>query len=258
MNVGPMCPLPSRACSRRSRGRSPTARVPTRSRARSSSPEPRSSGCATASVSSEPRPRSARSPSRARTPRACTSSRRSPASAARTGIRTRAAPSSAHAGHGPRAPGARRRRGDGLSDPRRCRGDGAASGRDASRSRADGGAAVMDLLLQLQADQLQVPVARPTIAETTALGAAYLAGLAAGVWSSLDEVASLWQLDREFTPGRPLPGPTSATRAGSEPWTAPAASAGRASGGPRCGRARASSCRSRARNGRPLRPSTSS
>ncbi len=75
-----------------------------------------------------------------------------------------------------------------------------ASGRERVALRADGGAAVMDLLLQLQADQLQVPVARPTIAETTALGAAYLAGLAAGVWSSLDEIASLWQLDREFTP----------------------------------------------------------
>jgi glycerol kinase len=75
-----------------------------------------------------------------------------------------------------------------------------ASGRERVALRVDGGAAVMDLLLQLQADQLQVPVARPTIAETTALGAAYLAGLAAGVWSSLDEIASLWQLDREFTP----------------------------------------------------------
>ncbi len=75
-----------------------------------------------------------------------------------------------------------------------------ASGRERVTLRADGGAAVMDLLLQLQADQLQVPVARPTIAETTALGAAYLAGLAAGVWSSLDEIASLWQLDREFIP----------------------------------------------------------
>ncbi len=76
----------------------------------------------------------------------------------------------------------------------------AASGRQRVALRVDGGAAVMDLLLQLQADQLQVPVARPTIAETTALGAAYLAGLAVGVWGSLDEIASHWQLDREFTP----------------------------------------------------------
>ena len=66
--------------------------------------------------------------------------------------------------------------------------------------RVDGGAAVMDLLLQLQADQLRVPVCRPATTETTALGAATLAGLAEGVWSSLDELASVWTLDREFEP----------------------------------------------------------
>jgi glycerol kinase len=76
----------------------------------------------------------------------------------------------------------------------------AAAGREVTALRADGGASVMDLLLQLQADQLQVPVARPTIQETTALGAAYLAGLAEGVWSSLDELASHWALDVEFSP----------------------------------------------------------
>jgi glycerol kinase len=66
--------------------------------------------------------------------------------------------------------------------------------------RADGGASVMDLLLQCQADQLRVPVSRPRSAETTALGAATLAGLAEGVWSSLDELADLWALDVEITP----------------------------------------------------------
>src|SRR4051794_32883819 len=76
----------------------------------------------------------------------------------------------------------------------------AASGRAVSALRADGGASGMDLLLQLQADQLQVPVARPVIQETTALGAAYLAGLAEGVWSTLDELTSYWHLDAEFTP----------------------------------------------------------
>src|SRR5581483_2546780 len=76
----------------------------------------------------------------------------------------------------------------------------AASGVDIRALRADGGASVMDLLLQLQADQLQVPVARPVVQETTALGAAYLAGLGTGVWSSLDELASQWQLDAEFAP----------------------------------------------------------
>jgi glycerol kinase len=75
-----------------------------------------------------------------------------------------------------------------------------ASGRTVAILRADGGASVMDLLLQLQADQLQVPVARPKVQETTALGAAYLAGLAEGVWSSLDEVAAQWALDVEFAP----------------------------------------------------------
>ena len=76
----------------------------------------------------------------------------------------------------------------------------AASGHPIRLLRADGGASVMDILLQLQADQLQVPVARPVVQETTALGAAYLAGLAEGVWSSLDELAAHWQLEREFTP----------------------------------------------------------
>jgi len=66
--------------------------------------------------------------------------------------------------------------------------------------RVDGGASVNDLLMQLQADQLQVPVERPVIAETTALGAGFLAGLAAGVWSSREEVAASWHLDRRFTP----------------------------------------------------------
>jgi glycerol kinase len=76
----------------------------------------------------------------------------------------------------------------------------AASGRSVRILRADGGASVMDLLLQLQADQLQVPVARPMVQETTALGAAYLAGLAEGVWSSLDEVEAHWHLDVEVAP----------------------------------------------------------
>ena len=75
-----------------------------------------------------------------------------------------------------------------------------ASGRDVAVLRADGGASVMDLLLQLQADQLQVPVARPQVQETTALGAAYLAGLAEGVWSSLDEIGAQWALDVQFEP----------------------------------------------------------
>jgi glycerol kinase len=66
--------------------------------------------------------------------------------------------------------------------------------------RVDGGAAVMDLMLQLQADQLGVDVLRPTELETTAMGAAYLAGLAEGVWASTDDIAARWALEQRFTP----------------------------------------------------------
>ena len=72
---------------------------------------------------------------------------------------------------------------------------------DGSALRVDGGASTNDLLMQLQADQLQVPVERPVVAETTALGAAFLAGLATGVWSSPAELAATWRLDRRFQPG---------------------------------------------------------
>ncbi len=66
--------------------------------------------------------------------------------------------------------------------------------------RVDGGAAANDLLCRFQADMLGVPVVRPRITETTVLGAAFLAGLGAGVWSSLDELSGVWQLDRRFEP----------------------------------------------------------
>ena len=78
----------------------------------------------------------------------------------------------------------------------------AASGRSITSLRVDGGASVMDLLLQLQADQLQIPVARSRTAETTALGAAYLAGLAEGVWGSLEEIGALWDADATALPQR--------------------------------------------------------
>ena len=65
----------------------------------------------------------------------------------------------------------------------------------------DGGAAANDLLCELQATTLQVPVRRPQVAETTALGAAFLAGLATGVWASTDELKDTWRLDRRFEPG---------------------------------------------------------
>ncbi|HET6562730.1 MAG TPA: glycerol kinase GlpK [Marmoricola sp.] len=64
----------------------------------------------------------------------------------------------------------------------------------------DGGAAANDLLCQLQADQLGVPVERPKVVETTGLGAAFAAGLGAGVWQSTDELRETWALDRRFEP----------------------------------------------------------
>jgi glycerol kinase len=76
----------------------------------------------------------------------------------------------------------------------------AASPSPISALRADGGAAAMDLLLELQAEQSRTPVARPRSLESTALGAATLAGLSEGVWSSLEELAALWSADSVFTP----------------------------------------------------------
>ena len=66
--------------------------------------------------------------------------------------------------------------------------------------RVDGGATASDLLMQIQADLLGVPVVRPKVTETTALGAAYLAGLAVGFWKDETEIASLWARERTFTP----------------------------------------------------------
>ena len=66
--------------------------------------------------------------------------------------------------------------------------------------RVDGGATVNNLLMQFQADLLQAKVVRPSITETTALGAAYLAGLAVKYWGSLDEIKSQWQVEKVFTP----------------------------------------------------------
>jgi glycerol kinase len=77
------------------------------------------------------------------------------------------------------------------------------SGLSLSALRVDGGAAADDLLMQFQADQLGVSVQRPRVRETTALGAAYLAGLATGFWHDQAEIASHWALDREFTPAMP-------------------------------------------------------
>lgn len=74
------------------------------------------------------------------------------------------------------------------------------SGIDIRELRVDGGATVNNQLMQFQADLLQAKVVRPKITETTALGAAYLAGLAVGYWSSIKEVKQQWQVDRTFSP----------------------------------------------------------
>jgi glycerol kinase len=74
------------------------------------------------------------------------------------------------------------------------------SGVPVAELRVDGGAAANDLLMQMQADLAGVPVVRPRVRETTALGAAYLAGLAVGVWKSPDEIAARWQAERRFAP----------------------------------------------------------
>lgn len=74
------------------------------------------------------------------------------------------------------------------------------SGIDIKELRVDGGATVNNSLMQFQADLLQVDVVRPKITETTALGAAYLAGLATGFWSGLGELRQQWQIERTFSP----------------------------------------------------------
>jgi glycerol kinase len=81
--------------------------------------------------------------------------------------------------------------------------------------RVDGGASTNNLLMQFQADLLGVPVVRPAVTETTALGAAYLAGIAVGYWKSADDVSGQWQVDRRFEPAMP-PAAAAALR---ERWT---------------------------------------
>ena len=74
------------------------------------------------------------------------------------------------------------------------------SGIELNELRVDGGAAINNLLMQIQADAIQTKVVRPKVTETTALGAAYLAGLAVGFWKNMDEIKQQWQVDRNFEP----------------------------------------------------------
>ena len=77
------------------------------------------------------------------------------------------------------------------------------SGQPLVELRVDGGATANNLLMQFQADVLGVPVVRPRVTETTALGAAYLAGLAVGFWDSTEQLSSNWRADRVFEPSMP-------------------------------------------------------
>lgn len=77
------------------------------------------------------------------------------------------------------------------------------AGIEINELRVDGGAAINNLLMQFQSDVLDAPVYRPKTLETTALGAAYLAGLAVGYWDSVDEIKSQWAMDRKFEPEMP-------------------------------------------------------
>jgi glycerol kinase len=74
------------------------------------------------------------------------------------------------------------------------------SGIELAELRVDGGATANDLLMQFQSDLLGVPVVRPTVPETTALGAAYLAGLAVSYWQDVNEIARQWEVDKRFLP----------------------------------------------------------
>ena len=74
------------------------------------------------------------------------------------------------------------------------------SGRKLSTLKVDGGASANNLLMQFQSDVLGVEIVRPQFVETTALGAAFLAGLGAGVWKSKDEIRQTWREDRRFAP----------------------------------------------------------
>ncbi|MDO9611343.1 MAG: FGGY-family carbohydrate kinase, partial [Serpentinimonas sp.] len=76
----------------------------------------------------------------------------------------------------------------------------AAGGPALSELRVDGGACVNDLLMQMQADLLGIPVLRPAVTETTALGAAWLAGLHTGVYGGLDDLTRQWRCERTFLP----------------------------------------------------------
>jgi glycerol kinase len=76
------------------------------------------------------------------------------------------------------------------------------SGTKFDKLKVDGGASNNNLLMQIQSNLLDTQVIRPKITETTALGVAFFAGLASGFWSSIEEVKSIWEMEREFSPNK--------------------------------------------------------
>ena len=162
----------------------------TRSKAACSSAARSCNGCATGCRSSAARRRSRRSPRACPTTAASTSCRRSPASARRTGTPTRAARSSgspaaprARTSRAPRSKAIAFQSADVLDAMERD------AGITLTELRVDGGAAANNLLMQIPGRHAGRPVVRPQVLETTALGAAYLAGLAVGYWTSTDDIA---------------------------------------------------------------------
>ena len=86
--------------------------------------------------------------------------------------------------------------------------------------KVDGGMTANDLLMQFQADVLDVPVVRPTIAETTCLGAAYAAGLAVGFWPDLETLRAQWRVDARWTPSMSAAARSRGARIGRRLWPA--------------------------------------
>ena len=178
---------------------------PMRWKGRSSSPGRWCSGCATGCASSARRPRRSPWPSRPIRARTWCWCRPSPGWARPTGMPIAAARSWAHAqfrpgGVRPRGAGKR-----GLPDPRPAGGDGRRlepwrRRRRGATLRVDGGMSASDWAMQFLADILGAQVDRPQVLETTALGAAWLAGMRAGLYPAQDEFAKTWALDRRFTP----------------------------------------------------------
>ena len=224
MNVGPTWPEPVEGLLTSVGWTLADGTRPTCSRAPSSSPAPPCSGCATAWASSPSPPRWGRWPRRCPTPAASASCPPSPGWAARGGIPTPGARSWASPGGrpGPTWPGRWWSRW--RSRPATCsRPWRAASGRSVPELRVDGGASVMAAAAAAAGRPDSAYRWRgPRVTETTALGAAYLAGLGAGVWDGLAEVATRWALDVGWSPRPIRPRPTPPTACGSERSSAPA------------------------------------